>query len=54
MSNIAADLPEGMTQGIEWDLKTAVKGIVQERKPKKVKVEKPTLAVDIDDLEYYE
>ena len=43
--------------GVEWELKTAIKGIVQAPSSKKpvipAKVKKPELVNDIDDHEYY-
>lgn len=53
--DLASELPKSVTEGIRWDLDVAFKAIVQEKKPPKIKVEKPSLVVDIDEfeLDYY-
>ena len=50
LQELSANVPPDVSNVWEWDLSTALKGIVQERAPpKKVK---PELVID-DDEEYY-
>lgn len=51
LEQLSANVPANISQAWEWDLKTALKGIVQERAPPK-KQPKPELVVD-DDADYY-
>lgn len=51
VAELASELPESITQGIQWDLQIAVKAIVQEKKPKS-QAPKPSLVVDIDEYDY--
>ena len=56
IEKVAQEYPR-FIDGVEWELKTAIKGIVQAPSSKKpvipAKVEKPELVNDIDDHEYY-
>lgn len=56
IAGIASKFP-GTIHGRQWELKTAVKGIVQDpapKKPRSIKVPKPDLVVDLDDYESYD
>lgn len=52
LEQLSAKAPANISQAWEWDLKTALKGIVQERAPPK-KQPKPELVVDSDDDYHY-